>query len=54
MAHHHHHRIASTKDFLTTFAASIAAEHAEDGINVLVVVSHWGRGEHIGYLHVND
>lgn len=28
---------ASTKDFLTTFAASIAAEHAEDGIDVLVV-----------------
>lgn len=26
---------------LTTFAASIAAEHAEDGIDVLVVVSNW-------------
>ncbi|KAI9323262.1 hypothetical protein BX666DRAFT_1873328 [Dichotomocladium elegans] len=28
---------ASTKIFLTTFAASIAAEHAEDGIDVLVI-----------------
>ncbi|KAI7855975.1 hypothetical protein BDC45DRAFT_567937 [Circinella umbellata] len=28
---------ASTKDFLTTFAASIAAEHVEDGIDVLVI-----------------
>ena len=32
--------LASTKDFLTTFAASIAAEHAEDGIDVLVIVSN--------------
>lgn len=30
--------LASTKDFLTTFAASLAAEHAEDGIDVLVIV----------------
>ncbi|KAI7863958.1 hypothetical protein BDF14DRAFT_1972343 [Spinellus fusiger] len=28
---------ASTKIFLTTFAASLAAEHAEDGIDILVI-----------------